>query len=50
MNDNTRAALIALAEALATDKAGAAELNFYGGICEHIADAVSELEDDDDDA
>ena len=48
MTDATRNALIALAEALAADKAGAEELNIYGGIVEHIADAVDELCGDDD--
>ena len=43
MTDTTRAALLALATALATDPAGAKELDFYGGIVEHIGDAIEDL-------
>ena len=49
MNDTTRAALLALAEALAADPAGAKELDFYGGIVDHIGHAITDLGLDDDD-
>jgi hypothetical protein len=44
MNNNTRAALLALAEALAADPAGCRELNVYGHLPDHLADAVGDLE------
>ena len=48
MTDTTRAALLALATALAADPAGAKELNFYGDMVEHIGDAVTDMGLDDD--
>jgi hypothetical protein len=44
MNNNTRAALLALAEALAADPAGCRELNVYGHLPDHLADAVGDLD------
>ena len=49
MTDATRSALLALATALAADPAGAKELDFYGGIVEHIGDAITDLDLDTDD-
>jgi hypothetical protein len=43
MNDNTRAALVALAQALAADPEACSELAMYGDLPEHLGDAVSDL-------
>lgn len=43
MTDSTRTALLQLATALAADPAGAKELDLYGGIVEHIGDAIEDL-------
>lgn len=52
MTDATRTALLQLAAALAADPAGAKELDFYGDMTQHIADAITDLDLDteDDDA
>ena len=50
MTDTTRTALLQLATALAADPAAMAELSCYGDLPQHIADAVSDLEGDDEDA
>lgn len=47
MNDTTRDALFALAAALLADPAGAKELDVYGDMTQHIADAIADLEFDD---
>lgn len=43
MNDTTRAALMALNDALAADPEARLELADYGDLPEHLADAVEEL-------
>ena len=43
MNDTTRAALVALAQALAADPDGCRELEIYGDLPIHVADAVDDL-------
>jgi hypothetical protein len=43
MNDTTRAALLALSEALAADPEACRELAIYGDLPEHLGDAVEEL-------
>jgi hypothetical protein len=43
MNDTTRAALVALSEALAADPDARRELAVYGDLPEHLGDAVEEL-------
>ena len=43
MNDTTRAALVALTQALAADPDGCRELAIYGDLPEHLGDAVEEL-------
>ena len=45
MNNQTRAALVALNEALAADPDARQELAIYGDLPEHVADAVAELVD-----
>lgn len=50
MTDSTRTALLQLATALTADPAAMAELSCYGDLPQHIADAVSDLEGDDEDA
>ena len=54
MNNDTRAALLALAEALAADPEACRWLRTYGDAATHIADAVGDLDhtdnpDDNDD-
>ncbi len=43
MNDNTRAALVALAQALAADPEACRQLEIYGDLPGHLVDAVSDL-------
>ena len=43
MKDTTRAALVALAQALAADPDGCRELQFYGALPAHLVDAVDDL-------
>jgi hypothetical protein len=43
MNDTTRAALVALSKALATDPQARRALAVYGDLPEHLDDAVEEL-------
>jgi hypothetical protein len=45
MNDTTRAALLALNEALAADPEARRALAVYGDLPEHLDDAVEELVD-----
>ena len=49
MTDTTRAAVIALCQALTTDPDGAAELDVYGNIVEHLSDWLHDEEGGDDD-
>jgi hypothetical protein len=43
MKTDTRAALVALSEALAADPEACSELAIYGDLPEHLGDAVEEL-------